>query len=125
MEKTLIQKQIQKNTLALIGRYRKLEDLLSKLPANPDLTAFLTELRGTLDFYSKNYANVQSIDLQTAKRMNEPILGLNRIEQFFNASEQGFYQLYPDKKFETALKRAFKSTELYYQRLGEWLAKIA
>ncbi|MEN9609871.1 MAG: hypothetical protein RLZZ628_685 [Bacteroidota bacterium] len=127
MEEKLIKslkQEIYKQTHVLINKYKLLDGMLKTLDANDELADFIRFSTATTAFYDRKFPGAAAINLNVCKMQQEPILGLNKIEQAFDAAEQGFFHLYPDEAFHQKIKRLFKSTEAAYEKLNECLAKV-
>ncbi len=119
-----LKKNILKNTTVILNKYKQISLKLKKLNSNEILKEFLTFLDQTIAFYERKYAIVSNIDLNECKRQNEPILGLNKVEQTFNALEQGFYLLYPTDNFGDKIRQIFMNTNIYFDRLHTLMQRI-
>jgi|JI91814CRNA_FD_contig_51_206265_length_832_multi_3_in_0_out_0_2 hypothetical protein len=119
-----LKKNIIKNTNAILSKYKQISLKLKKLNVNVTLQEFLTFLDGTIAFYERKYASVLAVDLQACKRQNEPILGLNKVEQTFNALEQGFHSLYPTDNFGDKIRQILINTNTYFDRLHTLIQRI-
>lgn len=119
-----LRSSILKNTTAILSKYKQISLKLKKLNTNAVLQEFLTFLDQTIAFYERQYTSTSDIDLDKCKRQNEPILGLNKVEQTFNALEQGFYMLYPTDNFGDKIQQIFKSTNIYFDRLQTFVKRI-
>lgn len=119
-----LKKNIVKNTTAILSKYKQISTKLKKLNVNAILQEFLTFLDGTITFYERKYAIFSNIDLRECKRQNEPILGLNKVEQTFNALEQGFYMLYPSDTFGDKIRQILMNTNTHFDRLHTLVQRI-
>jgi hypothetical protein len=127
MEEKLIKslkQEVYKQTHILINKYKMLDSLLKTLEVNDELADFIRFSEATTAFYDRKFPGAAAINLKICKIQQDPILGLNKIEQVFNAAEQGFFHLYPDEAFHQKIKRLFKSTESAYEKLNACLAKV-
>jgi hypothetical protein len=127
MEKKVIkslQKRIHTQTHQLIAKYKELAAHLKSIESNDALTNYIRFLQDTIHYYERQYVDYLKLDLANCKAQQEPVLGLNKIEQAFDTAEQGFYELYPDKAFEQHIKKLFKKTVPIYEKLNAYLARI-
>jgi hypothetical protein len=128
MEEKLIKQlrnDIYKLTHQLINKYKSIDALLKTLEANDALTAYIQFSEATTAYYIRKFPAATVINLKVCKVQQEPILGLNKIEQTFQAAEQGFHQLYPDEAFHQKITKLFRSTDNAYKLLTVCLNKIA
>ena len=98
--------------------------MLKTLEANEALISYIQFSEATTAYYIRKFPAAMVINLKICKTQQEPILGLNKIEQAFLAAEQGFYQLYPDEAFHQKLTKLFRSTDKSYEQLTACLNKI-
>lgn len=119
-----LKRNIVKNTTAILSKYKQISVKLKKLNMNAVLQEFLTFLDETITFYERKYAYVATVDLGECKRQCEPILGLNKVEQTFDALEQGFYMLYPTDTFGDKIRQILMNTNTYFDRLNTLIQRI-
>jgi hypothetical protein len=127
MEEKLIKQlrnDIYKYTHLLINKYKAIDALLKTLKPNEALTAYIQFSEATTAYYNRKFPAATVINLKACKLKQEPILGLNKIEQAFLAAEQGFYQLYPDETFHPTITKLFRSTDKMYEQLTACLTKV-
>jgi hypothetical protein len=128
MEEKLIKQlrnDVYKWTHILINKYKSIDALLKTLEANEALTAYIQFSEATTSYYFRKYPAASVINLKVCKKQQDPILGLNKIEQAFLAAEQGFYHLYPDEAFHQNITKLFRSTDKSYEQLTACLNKVA
>lgn len=119
-----LKKGIYKNTTAILDRYKKIAVKLQKLPSNAALQEFLVFLKGTIAFYDKKYASAIKVNLNESKQQQEPIQGLNKVEQAFGNLEQGFYMQYPNPSYGDDIRQLFMNTNIYFDRLNTLIRRI-
>jgi uncharacterized coiled-coil DUF342 family protein len=127
MEEKLIKQlrnDIYKYTHILINKYKAIDALLKTLGANEALTTYIQFSEATTAYYIRKFPAATIINLKVCKKQQDPILGLNKIEQAFLAAEQGFYQLYPDDEFHQKITKLFRSTDKSYEQLTACLNKV-
>jgi hypothetical protein len=127
MEEKLIKQlrhEVYKCTHILIYKYKAIDALLKTLEANEALTTYIQFSEATTAYYIRKFPSATIINLKLCKKQQEPILGLNKIEQAFLGAEQGFYQLYPDETFHLKITKLFRSTDKTYEQLTACLTKV-
>ena len=127
MEEKLIKKlrnEVYKWTHILINKYKFIDALLKTLEPNEALTSYIQFSEATTAYYLRKFPAASVINLKMCKIQQDPILGLNKIEQAFLAAEQGFYELYPDADFHKKITKAFRSTDKAYEQLTAFLKKV-
>jgi hypothetical protein len=127
MEEKLIKQlknEVYKQTLLLNNKYKELANLLKTVEPNYELSQYIHFLEATTAYYARTFPRAGAVNLQVCKAQQEPILGLNKIQQAFDAAEQGFYHLYPDEAFHQKIVKLFKSTDKMYERLNLCLDKV-
>ncbi|MEY4936912.1 MAG: hypothetical protein RIS64_3271 [Bacteroidota bacterium] len=127
MEEKLIKQlrnDIYKYTHILVNKYKSIDALLKTLEPNHALTEYIQFSEATTAYYIRKFPAATVINLKICKVQQEPILGLNKIEQAFVAAEQGFYQLYPDEAFHQKITKVFRSTDKAYEQLTACLKKV-
>jgi hypothetical protein len=127
MEEKLIKQlrhEVYRYTHILIHKYKTIDALLKTLEPNEALTMYIQFSEATTAYYIRKFPAATIINLKICKKQQEPILGLNKIEQAFLGAEQGFYQLYPDNEFHQKITKLFRSTDKTYEQLTACLNKV-